>query len=346
MFFASDNAGIAHPQVMDHVMRANVGYALPYGADPIMDGVRATLRDVFEAPEAAIYLVALGTAANALALACYAQPYDTVFCSELAHIHIDECNAPEFYTGGAKLTLVPAGDKMTPDTLRASISNENIRGVHGPQRGPVSITQVTERGRIYTLEELRDLTAVAKSFDLPVHLDGARFANAMVALECSPAEMTWKSGVDVVSFGGTKNGCMGVEAVIFFDPAKAWEFELRRKRAAHLFSKHRYLSAQMAGYLEGDLWITLARQANANAARLAQGLRAKGATFRYEPQANMIFTAFPRATHQHLQAAGAVYDVQQDLLDAGDPAEMIPARLVCDWAMTPELIDTYLGHFQ
>lgn len=345
MYLASDNAGPAHPQVMAHLMQANVGYAMPYGADPIMDDARALVRETFEAPEAAVYLVATGTAANALALGCYCQPWQTVFCSPVAHIHEDECNAPEFYSGGAKLTLVPGTDKMTAAALQASIAFEEGRGVHGPQRGPVSITQVTERGSVYSLDEIDALTKVAKSFSLPVHLDGARFGNALVALGCTPAEMTWKRGIDVVSFGGTKNGCMGVEAVVFFDPEKAWEFELRRKRGAHLFSKHRYLSAQMRGYLTDGLWLKLARQSNDRAAQLADGLRAKGATFLYEPQANMIFASFPRHVHQKLHDAGAQYYIWEGSLAGDNPDEMLAARLVCDWSITSEQIDTFLDHF-
>ena len=345
MFFASDNAGPALPQVMARVMEANTSYAMPYGNDTVMDEVRETLRDIFEAPEAAIYLVATGTAANALALACYTNPWDTIFCSPVAHIHEDECNAPEFYTGGAKLTLVPGTDRMTPDALRASIEGEQTRGVHGPQRGPVSITQVTELGGVYGVDELQALSAVAREFDLPVHLDGARFANALVALDCTPAEMTWKSGVDVVSFGGTKNGCMGVEAVIFFDPTKAWEFELRRKRGAHLFSKHRYLSAQMAGYLKDDAWLDAARCANANCARLHTGLKANGANILHAVEANIIFATLPRATHQKLQGAGAVYYVMDGDVSAGDPDEMLMARFVCDWSLTTDQIDEFLALF-
>ncbi|MEE4189065.1 MAG: beta-eliminating lyase-related protein [Roseobacter sp.] len=344
MFLASDNTGPAHPQVMEQVMAANAGYAMPYGADPVMDNVRTMIRDIFEAPEAAVYLVATGTAANAIALGCYCQPWQTVFCSPVAHIHEDECNAPEFYTSGGKLTLVPGPDKMKPEALRESIAFEEARGVHGPQRGAVSITQVTERGGVYTLDELQALAQVAKSFGLPVHLDGARFANALVKLGCSAAEMSWKAGVDVVSFGGTKNGCMGVEAVVMFDPEKAWEFELRRKRGGHLFSKHRYLSAQMKGYLQDDVWLQTAGRANARAARLADGLRAKGAAFLYEPQANMIFASFPRATHQRLHDAGAKYYVWEGSLEGDDPDEMLAARLVCDWSISEAHIDQFLSH--
>lgn len=342
MFFASDNSGPVHPQVMARLAEANQGYQMAYGEDTLMNEVRDRIRSIFEAPGAAVYLVATGTAANSLVLATLSQPWETVFCSPVAHIHEDECNAPEFYSG-AKLTLVPGGDKMTPEALRSSIQGEETRGVHGPQRGPVSITQVTERGSVYSLEELQTLCAVAKEYDLPVHMDGARFTNALVALNCSPAEMTWKAGVDAVSFGGTKNGLMGVEAVVFFDESKAWEFELRRKRGAHLFSKHRYLSAQMAAYLQDDLWLKLAHQANANTARLAEGLRAKGASFLHEPQANLIFASFPRAKHRQLHDAGAIYHLWGAELDGADEAEDLACRLVCDWSIGAEEIDQFLA---
>lgn len=345
MFFASDNAGPVHPQIMTRLAQANEGHAMPYGKDAIMDEVRDAIRTAFEAPEAAIYLVATGTAANALALACYTQPWQTIFCSTTSHINEDECNAPEFYAGAAKLTVIDTDDKMTPDALRRAIEKHPDGNVHGAQRGPVSITQVTERGSVHTLDEIRALTAVAKDYDLPVHLDGARFANAMVALGCTPAEMTWKAGVDVVSFGGTKNGCMGVEAVVFFDPAKAWEFELRRKRGAHLFSKHRYLSAQMAGYMQDDLWMTMAQQANDNAAHLVDGLRAAGATFLHHPNANMVFASWPRRIHQKLHDAGARYYIWNGSLEGDDPEEFIGARLVCDWSIGKPAIDQFLSHF-
>ena len=344
MHFASDNTGPVHPDILNAVAAANTGRAMPYGADEPMARATALIRAAFEAPQAAVYLVATGTAANSLALASYTAPWQTVFCSPVAHIHEDECNAPEFYSGGAKLTLVPGSDKMDPGALRRAISAEQSRGVHGPQRGAVSITQATERGGVYTLAQLRALCDVARDFGLPVHLDGARFANALVALGCSPAEMTWKAGVDVVSFGGTKNGCMGVEAVVFFDPAKAWEFELRRKRGGHLFSKHRYLSAQMVGYLENGLWCDLARRANAAAARLAGGLRDRGAALLHHAEANMLFVQLPRATHRGLHDAGAKYYLWDGELEGADPDELLTARLVCDWSVGDADIDPFLAH--
>ncbi|WP_319824722.1 threonine aldolase family protein [Thalassovita sp.] len=343
MFFASDNAGPAHPQVLSAVAAANDGYAMGYGNDPLTQAVQQQIRDLFEAPDAAVYLVATGTAANALALATLCQPWQTVFCSPTAHIHEDECNAPEFFTGGAKLTLVGDQDTMTPDALRAAILGEETRGVHGPQRGPVSITQVTERGQVYGLDELRALCGVAKEHGLPVHLDGARFANALVTLGCSPADMTWRAGVDAVSFGGTKNGCMGVEAVVIFDPVKAWEFELRRKRGAQLFSKHRFLAAQMQGYLADGLWMQTARAANDSCARLVAGLQGlDGVDLLYPPQANIVFADMPRAMHQRLHDAGAVYYIMRGTLEGDDPAEPLMARFVTDWSIGADQIDAFL----
>ena len=344
MFFASDNSGPVPPQILAAMTAANEGYAVGYGADALMDAVRTRLRDMFEAPEAAVYLVATGTAANALALACLCEPWHTVFCTRVSHIHGDECNAPEFYTGGAKLTLTGPTDKMQPSELRAAIECEGVRGVHGPQRGPVSLTQITERGRVYTLDELRALCDIAKSFELPVHMDGARFSNAVASLGCSPAEMTWKRGVDAVSFGGTKNGLMGVEAVIFFDPKYAWEFELRRKRGAQLFSKHRYLSAQMHAYLGDDLWLDLAARANTAAARLGAGLQKNSkVTLAHTPQANMIFFQMPRYLHQKLKRAGAVYYIYDGALDGPSPDALLTARLVCDWSISHAAIDQFIA---
>lgn len=343
MYFASDNAGPAHPKVMDALVAANNGYAMGYGADPIMEEVRAQVRDVFEAPKAAVYLIINGTAANSVLLATMSQPWQTIFCADVAHIHEDECNAPEFYTQ-AKLTLVPSNDgKMTSDGLRHKILGEENRGVHGPQRGPLSITQVTEKGTLYTLEEIRALTATAQEYGMKTHLDGARFANAISALDCSPAEMTWKAGIDTVSFGGTKNGLLGVEACVIFDPETAWEFELRRKRGGHLLSKHRYLSAQMQAYLADGLWHDMAQSANARCAQLAQGLRKhKAIEILFEPQANIIFFQMARREHKRMLDGGAVYYVMSGDPEVGDPDEMLTGRLVTDWSMTESGVSQFL----
>ena len=345
MNFASDNTGPVHPKVMAALNKANEGYALPYGSDAVTAQVTQRIREVFEAPDAAVYLVSLGTAANSLILATLAQPWDTIFCHRVAHIQEDECNAPEFYSGGSKLTLVDGENaKITPENLRAAIEAEESRGVHGPQRGPISLTQATEKGTVYSLSEIQALTAVAKEFDLPVHMDGARFTNALATLGCSAADMTWKAGIDAVTFGGTKNGLMAVEAVIFFDCKHAWEFELRRKRGAHLFSKHRFLAAQMLAYLEDDLWMDMAKSANAAAARLTRGLKQiPDVSLEYEPDANILFPRWSRAGHQRLHDAGAQYYVWSGDHTKGEADEILSARMVTDWSATDASVDQFLG---
>ncbi|AWD22752.1 threonine aldolase family protein [Fuscovulum blasticum] len=337
MFFASDNSSGAAPEVMAALAAANDGFTRGYGADALTERVQDRLRELFEAPEAAVHLVATGTAANALALATVAPPWSAIFCHRHAHIAEDECGAPEFYSNGAKLVLV-GGDhgKMTPEGLRAAI-NATGGSVHGVQRGAVSITNVTEAGTVHTPAEIAALTAEARAFGLPCHLDGARFANALVATGATAAEMTWKAGIDLLSFGGTKNGCLGVEAVVIFDPAKAWEFELRRKRGGHLFSKHRYLAAQMDAYLDGGLWLRLAAQANTAAARLAAGLATiPGVRQTHPVQANMMFPEWPAGTHARLQAAGAVY------YEMPAPEGREAARLVTSWNTTDADVDRFL----
>jgi len=351
MFFASDNTSGAHPKVMDAIVAANDGYAMPYGADPIMDEVRDMIRARFEAPQAEVYLVATGSSANALSLACLCPPWATIFAHENSHIEEDECGAPEFFTGGSKITLVGGADaKMSPDALRAAIAHTGRAGVHNVQRGAVSITNATEAGAVYSVSDIAALNAVAEEFDLPVHLDGARFANALVSTNATPAEMTWKAGVDILSFGGTKNGCMGVEAVVIFNPDvhSPWEFELRRKRGGHLFSKHRYLSAQMKAYLTDDLWLTLARHSNAMAQRLSQGiLDIDGAKLMHPTMGNQVFAYWPRSGHRTAMDAGAKYYFWPfDQALEGDDNELLSARLVASWSTTEDDVDRFLSLIQ
>jgi len=350
MEFASDNTSGAAPGVLAAVVAASEGYAPSYGTDQIMHRVTARIRDLFETPEAAVFLVATGTAANSLALACLTPPWGGVFCHEHAHVHEDECGAPEFFTGGAKLIPVAgAHGRMSPAALAAAIDSPVHGSVHGVQPGAVSITNATEAGTVYTPAMVAELAGVAKARGLPVHMDGARFANALASCGASPAEMTWKSGIDALSLGGSKNGCLGVEAVVLFDPAKAWEFELRRKRAGHLFSKHRFLAAQMEAYLHDGLWMSLAQTANARAARLAEGLRTcPGATVLHPVEANIVFAALPRGAHRRAMAAGArYYLVPGDPDPDGPPGDPVGCRLVCSWSTTEEdvarLLDVIRG---
>lgn len=341
MFFTSDNASGAAPEIMESVLKANAGYTRGYGAEDAMVRVTAQLREVFEHPEAAVYLVPTGTVANSLSLALFCPPWSAIFAHADAHIAQDECGAPEFYTNGAKLVSV-AGEhgKMTPETLRQSIEKVGNSGVHGVQRGIVSITNVTEAGTVYSPSNVAALTAAAREAGVPSHLDGARFANALVASGATAADMTWRSGVDVVSFGGTKNGCMGVEAVVIFDAKTAWEFELRRKRGGHLFSKHRYLSAQMEAYLTDGLWLRLAAQANAMGARLAKGLASlPGVSLCHPVDANMLFPQWPIGHHAGLTAKGAAY------YPMPAPQGREAARLVTSWCTTEAEVDAFLAAF-
>jgi len=343
MFLASDNSSGAPAQVFTALASANDGFTSGYGAEALMDRVRDKIRATFEAPQAAVYLVATGTAANSLAIATYAQPWSAVWCHHDAHIAEDECNAPEFFSGGAKLALLDGNDaKIDPQALEDAL-NKVARGVHHAQPGMLSLTNLTERGARYSAAETAQLAALARARGLPVHLDGARFANALVAEGCTPAELTWKAGIDVLSFGGTKNGLLGVEAVVMFDPAKAWEFELRRKRGGHLFSKHRFLSAQMDAYLTDDLWLDLARTANARAGALEAGLRAAGIPLLHPRGGNVMFAEFPLKAHQALRAAGAVYyDWPSPPPEGAGPDYMLSCRLVASWSTTEAQVAQFL----
>ena len=346
MYFASDNSSPAHPSVLAALQKANEGYVGSYGSDPITAQVKARIQDLFEAPDAAVFLVATGSVANALSLSVLCDPWQSVFCHRVSHVEEDECGAPEFYIGGGKLVLVEGEHaKMSPSALREAIEFTGRSGVHNLQRGPVSLTNATEHGTVYTPAEVAELTAVARAFGLRTHMDGARFANALVSTGATPAEMTWKAGIDVLSFGGTKNGLMGVEAVVIFDPKLAWEFELRRKRGGHLFSKHRYLAAQMLAYLTDDLWLTLAGHANAMAQRLSRGMAdLPGGSLVHPTEANAVFAQWPRAAHQAAQQAGAQYYLWPFNQSFDGPGDVpLAARLVCSWSTTPEDVDQFLA---
>jgi len=345
MFFASDNSGPVAPEIMAALEKANIGYAMAYGNDETTARAQARLREVFEAPEAAVHFVITGTAANSLALATLANPWDAIFCHNEAHIMVSEANAPEFFSNGAKLVGVsgPSG-KIDPVALQTAMMGFESGGVKEVQRGPVSLTQVTDLGAVYSVDEIRAVTKVAKSFGAPCHLEGARFANALVALGCTPAEMTWKSGIDAVSFGGTKNGLMGVEAVIFFDPDQSREFQLRRMRGAHLLSKNRFLAVQMLAYLQDDLWLDLARKSNAAAQKLEAAVAGlPGAIFGHTRDANMIFAGWTRQGHINARKAGAAYYLAHNATLEGPPDEIVGARLVCNWATTEHDIARFVA---
>lgn len=349
MEFASDNTSGAAPQVLAAVAAANAGYAPSYGTDPAMERVTALVRGIFEAPEAAVYLVTTGTVANALSAALLCPPWGAVYCHGEAHVEVDECGAPEFYIGGGKTAPVGgAHGKITTDALRARMALTPQGGVHHIQHGMLTLTNLTEAGTLYRPGEVASLAAIARGEGMKVHMDGARFANALVASGAAPADLTWRAGVDVLSLGGTKNGCLGVEAVVIFDPAKAWEFELRRKRAGHLMSKHRFLSAQMEAYLADDLWRRLATQANRMADRLAQGLAGlSGGSLVHPREGNIVFARFPRALHRRATEAGAHYYLWpfDQSLDGADD-QLLSARFVCSWSTTEADVDGLLAHLR
>ncbi len=306
MNFSSDNAAGVSPEIMAALDAANRGPANAYGADEIsrrLDGLFATL---FER-EVAVFPVATGTAANALALACLTPPWGVVYCHAEAHVEVDECGAPEFYSGGAKLCLLPGADaKLDADALEAALAAAPKGVEHHAQPAAVTITQASEAGAVWRPEEIARIAGIARRHGVALHMDGARFANAAAALGLSPAALTWRAGVDALSFGATKNGAMAAEAVLFFDPARAAEFRYRRKRAGHLFSKMRFLSAQLEAYLKDGLWLRNAAHANACARRLADGLAGlPGARLVHPCEANEAFVALPEAVIARLKKAGA-----------------------------------------
>jgi len=306
--FTSDNSSGAHPAILEAIVAANAGPSAAYGADQWTQRAERALADVFER-EVAVYLVATGTAANALALSAATEPWGAILCHEFAHIAADECGAPEFFSAGAKLVGLPgAAGKITPAALRDALAIMPRGVVKQVQPQALSLSQATECGSLYTTSEIAALAEIARAAGMAVHMDGARFANALVSLGLTPAEMSWKAGVDILSFGATKNGALACEAVVFFDAVRAKNFAYRRKRGGHTLSKGRLLGAQMAAYLQDGLWLDLARQANARAAELEQGLAAlPGVRLPWKREINEVFAILPRTMHQRMAAAGARY---------------------------------------
>ncbi len=299
MRFFSDNAASVHPAVLEAMAAAN-HVDTAYDGDAISQSLDRHLSDLFETDVTAIW-VATGTAANSLALASLCPPYGSILCHRDAHIQNDECGAPEFYTHGAKLVLVEGdGAKITAPALAARLA-ATPGGVHWAQPHALSITNATEYGRVYRPDEVAALGEIAHAHGLGVHMDGARFANAMVTLGCAPADVTWRAGVDVLSFGFTKNGGMAAECLVYFDKAKAQGVVERRKRAGHLLSKGRYLAAQIRALLRDDLWLDNARAANAGAQILAE---ACGQRLLHAVEANEVFVRMTPEDAARLRAQG------------------------------------------
>lgn len=326
--FKSDNTAAASPEILAALAAANHGPARAYGDDAWSTRLNAVFGRLFE-HEVRVFPVSTGTAANALALATLVPPYGATFAHEGAHVVRDECGAPEFMSGGARLLLVPgSGGKLTPAALRTAFADNPVT-VHTVQPRAVTLTQATELGTVYRPDEIAAISDFARERGLALHVDGARFANAVAFLRCTPAELTWRAGVDVLSFGATKNGAFGAEAVVFFDPARVADFELRRKRAAHLLSKMRFVSAQLLACVEDGLWLRNAARANALARRLGE---AAGSLLCHQVEGNEVFIAADAGQLARLRAAGF------EFYDWG-PEGSGEARLVVSWDQPEDDVD-------
>jgi threonine aldolase len=345
MNFASDNVMGASAPVLEALVRANEGPQSAYGGDTVTARVEQRFGEIFER-EVAVFLVATGTAANALALSVVVPPWGLCLCHREAHVIDDECGAPEFFTHGAKLVGLPGvGGKLAPAIVKDHLASLP-RHVKQMPPAALSIAQVTEGGLVYRLEEIAALAHICRERGLRLHMDGARFANALVALGCTPAEMTWKAGVDLLSFGATKNGCLAAEAIVVFDPALAESLVYRRKRAGQLLSKGRFLAAQFEGYFAADHWLDNARHANAMARRLSAELAAlRGVRVPWPCEANEVFVILPRALDRALREAGAVYHPWSDKsLAEGDSVREDDAlvRLVTSFATRPADVERFV----
>ncbi len=300
MRFYSDNTATTCPEILAAIAAANEGPAVPYGDDPWTQRLDAAFGGFF-GTEVRAFAVTTGTAANALALATLSPPYGAIFAYREAHIVTDECGAPGFFSGGAQLMLLDGEHgRLGSATVAAALTARPV-DVHGVQPAALSLTQATEFGTVYRPSEIAALASLAHGHGLRVHMDGARFANAVAFLDCDPGDLTWRAGVDVLSFGATKNGALGAEAVVFFDKTLVRDFELRRKRAGQLLSKSRYVAAQLLAYLESGLWQRNARRANALARELGSAL---GASLVHPVEANEVFAQLGEGAKAQLRSAG------------------------------------------
>ena len=341
MFFASDNWAGAHPDIAAALSAAAAGFDPAYGSGAWDKRVADRFNEIFE-KEVAVFFVATGTAANSLSLASVAKTGGVVFCHPDAHIREDECGAPDFFSAMRLHPVDGAYGKMDAGNLQDAIAHYPEGFVHAGRPAAVSITQTTEIGTLHTTDEIEAIAELAHSHGLPLHMDGARFANALVALDCSPADMTWRRGVDLLSFGGTKNGCWCAEAVVLFDPSRADEFAFHQKRAAQLFSKSRFIAAQFEAYLKDDLWLRNAHHANATARRLAVEFAAlPQSRLAWQPQANEVFPILKKTAVERLQNRGvSFYDWHVPVwYDDGPGADEVLCRFVTSFATTGQDID-------
>ena len=332
--FASDNVSGACPEVLESIIKANNGIAPPYGNDEISGILQEKFSKIFE-KDVVVYPTASGTASNALALSALSPVFGNIYCHKFSHINVDECGAPEFYTGGAKLVPLKGTDgKITPDELEKNIGGFGI--VHHTQPSIVSITQATETGEVYTLDQIKKISNIAHKNKLKMHMDGARFANALVSLDVSPAEMTWKSGIDILSFGATKNGCIAAEAIVIFNKDLVGNLPFLLKRSGHLLSKMRFVSAQLDAYISNDVWLKNAKNANNMAKKLSDGLISTNQVkLEYPTEANEVFVKLPKKMVQHLNS--------EEYMMSDDELEGKTVRLVTAWNTKSNEVDEFLN---
>ncbi len=325
MRFYSDNTATAAPEILAAIAEANQGNTIAYGDDPWTQRLDEVLGKFF-GTQVRAFAVATGTAANSLSLAALSPPWGAIYAHAEAHIGVDECGAPQFFTGGAQLvSLLGENAKLTPSVLGAAI-DKHPANVHTVQPAVVSMTQATELGTVYRPEEIAAISRLAHERGLAVQMDGARFANALAFLDCHPGDVTWRAGVDVLSFGATKNGALAAEAVVFFDRGRVRDFEFRRKRAGHLISKSRFIAAQLLAYVETGVWQRNARRANAFAQRIGS---AAGKTLMHPVEANEVFVRLGEERKSALRTAGfGFYD--------WGPARSGEARFVASWDQREE----------
>jgi threonine aldolase len=343
--FGSDNHTGASARVLEMIVASNLGHTHGYGDDEWTQRAERALADVFER-EVEVFFVATGTACNTLALACLVQPWQTILCHDQAHVLIDESTAPELQTGGARPLGISGGaGKLTPAHLAAHFAIAGADAPHNTRAGALSLAQTSEVGLVYSAAELAALAEEARQHDLAVHLDGARFANAVAATGASPAELTWRAGVDILSLGATKNGCLAAEAIVCFRKGLAAQLPFRRKRAGHLVSKGRFFGAQFVAWLHEGHWLALASHANAQATRLSRELaELPGVRLAWPTEANEIFAVVPTPLAQSLQRAGAqFYEWYKGALPPGEalaPGESF-LRLVTSFATHDGHIDDF-----
>ena len=345
MIFASDNWAGAHKSIAERLLAESTGFAAAYGNSDLDRRVEARFSEIFER-EVSVFFVATGTAANSLALASVQRPGGITFCHSEAHVIEDECGAPEFFSGSARLIAVDGeAGKIDPTKLSAKIAHFPEDALRHGRATAVTITQSTEIGTVYSLPEIGEISAIAKKRGLPLHMDGARFANALVALNATPAEMTWKRGVDILSFGGTKNGCWCAEAIVFFNPKQAKEMHFIRKRAAQHFSKSRFISAQFDAYFENGLWLDLARHSNGMAERLRAGIGASNsARLAWPTASNEVFAVIQKSAAKTAEGKGAKFyewPLSAGMPDLVSEGEML-VRLVTCFATTEADVDGFL----